>query len=69
MPSQKCSGEGERVYFVLLYPLLVDSQVFGRRLSLDLHDSLLGLRQPIGELLQLLLLEIHQDLVEPGGQR
>lgn len=67
--SQKTSGVKCETshYFVLLDLSLVTLHVSGRRLRLDLSDSLLSLRQPVRELLQLLLLEIHQDFVESGA--
>lgn len=52
-------------YFMLLDSLLIVVDVFCRRLNLDLSDAVFCASQPIRKLLQLLLLELHQDFVEP----
>lgn len=59
---------GNCIYFVLLYLFSVDFHVFSCRFRLDLSDPLLRQRQPIRELLQLLLLKLHQDFMEPGEE-
>ena len=53
-------------YLVFLHLVLDVLQVRPQRLRPHSLDPVLGHVQPIGELLQLLVLEVHQDLVEPG---
>lgn len=57
------------VYFVLLDLFFVAVQVFSCRVGLYLSDSFFCLRQPIRKLLQLLLLKIHQNFMQPGERR
>lgn len=58
-------------YFVLLYLCQISLHVSCYWLRLHLPDPPLCARQPIGELLELLLLKVHQNLMKPedGGDR
>lgn len=53
-------------HFVLLYLFFIGLHVLCCWLCLYPPDSLLCLCQPVRKLLQLLLLKIHQDFMEPG---
>lgn len=53
---------------VLLHLVLDVLQVGTQRLRAHPLDACLRGVQPVGELLQLLVLQVHEDLVEPGRE-
>lgn len=60
-------GPGD-AHLVLLHLVLDVLQVGTKRLSADLLDASLCDVQPLGELLQLLVLQLHQDFMESGTE-